>query len=71
MSYLDRKLAELKSPDGLNLQLTPEQEKLLRLEFADYAFSACIDSDIRDEAELICASAANEEEEEEDDSGNS
>lgn len=69
--YLDRKLAELK--ETLNLQLTPEQEKLLRLEFADYAFSACIDSAIRTEAETICAEAGAEdiEEEESDDSGNS
>lgn len=69
--YLDRKISELK--ETLNLQLTPEQEKILRLEFADYAFSACIDSAIRTEAEIICAEAGAEDiiEEESDDSGNS
>lgn len=68
--YLDRKITELK--EALGLQLTPEQEKVLRLEMADYAFSACIDSAIRTEAEAICAEAGAEDiDEESDDSGNS
>jgi hypothetical protein len=60
--YIDRKISELK--ETLSLQLTPEQEKILRLEFADYAFSACIDSAIRTEAEIICAEAGAEDIEE-------
>lgn len=65
MSFLDRKIENLKSPDGGNLWMTPEQEKALRLEMADYAFSACIDSAVRKEAESICMEAAEGEEDEE------
>jgi len=63
MNLLDRKIEELKSPDGGGLQLTIEQEKALRLEMADYAFSACIDSAVRKEAELICLENVNEDDE--------
>lgn len=63
MNLLERKIEELKSPDGGGLQLTPEQEKALRLEMADYAFSACIDSAVRKEAELICLENCEDEEE--------
>jgi hypothetical protein len=63
MSYVDRKIEELTSPDGANIQLTEEQKKALRAEFADYAFSACIDSAIRKEAEEICLENAEPDDE--------
>jgi hypothetical protein len=63
MSYIDRKIEELMSPDGGNIQLTEEQKKALRAEMADYAFSACIDSAIRKEAEGICLENAKYDEE--------
>lgn len=48
MSLLDQKVAELKVA-GINL--TQEQEKVLREAMLDLAFCACIDSSIRKEVE--------------------
>jgi hypothetical protein len=59
---LERVLAELQSPDGGWLKLSPKQEEALKLAMANYALAALMDSSIAKEAESICEEFEGEKE---------